>query len=175
MNSKTWMNWIRPAALAAFAVLPGMACSYSMSVGRHSRKRAGWWRWESTLRRDATWQVTKTAAWLSNYSGWAGRGPGTALFYAQPNSAHTARAVTLHVIAGVPFGLHRLYHGAILGLRHDVHRGHHFDEPIRPVTTFRRDSCPNLVCKCFVFMFGVGTWVARSAFHHDKSRLGDRH
>src|SRR5438270_601425 len=99
MNNKTWMNWIRPAVLAAFAVLPGMACSYSMSVGAIPAG-GGVVAVGVNTQAGCPWQVTRNVGWMSNYSTWSGRGPGTAYFYAQPNNARSARAVTLRVIAG---------------------------------------------------------------------------
>ncbi len=32
MNNRSWMNWIRRAALAALAAIPGLCCTYSVSV-----------------------------------------------------------------------------------------------------------------------------------------------
>jgi hypothetical protein len=96
MNKQTLMNLIRTAALAALAAIPGMCCSYSVSVPAIPASGGVMPVYVST-QAGCPWQVTHSAGWMSNYGGQAGAGPGVVYVYASPDYS-AARSVPVHVV-----------------------------------------------------------------------------
>ncbi len=86
----------RTAALAATTAIPGMCCSYSVSVptiaagGRVVPVSVG-------TQPGCSWQVTHTAGWMSNYGGQTGTGPGVVYVYVAPDYG-SARSSPVHVL-----------------------------------------------------------------------------
>jgi len=97
MTNRNCMSSIRILVLAAAAALPGLACSYSMSA-EVAPVHGGVVAVQVNTQAGCSWQVTETAGWLSAYAGTTGKGPGTALMYAQPNYTGVARSTILHVV-----------------------------------------------------------------------------
>jgi hypothetical protein len=97
MTRKTWINSIRFLAVLAIAVLPGLACSYSVSA-QAIPAGGGVFAVSVSTQNGCAWQLTDNTGWISNYSGTTGHGPATALMYAQPNHTGVPRSATLHVV-----------------------------------------------------------------------------
>ena len=77
MNKQLLMNCIRTAVLAAVAAIPGLSCTYSVSVPAIPAS-GGVVFVSVNTQPGCKWQVTRTGLFLNYYSGWAGTGPGTA-------------------------------------------------------------------------------------------------
>ena len=100
MNKQSLMNMIRTAALAAMAAIPGMCCSYSVSVPAIPASGGVFPVYVNT-QAGCQWEVVHTAGYFSNYSGWTGYGPGVAYLYAQPDYG-AARSSTIGVNETIP-------------------------------------------------------------------------
>jgi hypothetical protein len=97
MNKQSLMNMIRTATLAALAAIPGMCCSYSVSVPTIG-SGGGVVPVYVNTQGGCTWQVTHTAGWMSNYTGQTGSGPGVVYVYVAPDYG-AARSSVMHVLA----------------------------------------------------------------------------
>ena len=87
------------AGLAAFTLLPAMACSYSASspvVGAGGGNIAI----QIQTQPGCSWQVTSSAAWLEIYSARSGSGSGYVYVYVTPDKG-AARASYINVVAPV--------------------------------------------------------------------------
>ena len=96
MNKQSFMNLIRTAALAAMAAIPGMCCSYSVSVPTIGAGGGVVPVYVNT-QPGCSWQVTHAAAWMSNYGGQTGSGPGVAYAYVSADYG-AARSTAVHVL-----------------------------------------------------------------------------
>jgi hypothetical protein len=81
MNKQTLMNLIRTAALAAMAAIPGMCCSYSVSVPAIGAG-GGPVPVYVTTQPGCSWEISHASAFLSYYGGRTGTGSGVAYLYA---------------------------------------------------------------------------------------------
>jgi hypothetical protein len=87
VNQQALMNCLRTAALAAFAAIPGLSCTYSVSVP--AIPASGGLVYVSVdTQRGCGWTV-ETGGFLSYYSARSGAGPGTAILLAQPDRGAT--------------------------------------------------------------------------------------
>ena len=96
MNKQTLMNLVRTAALAAMAAIPGMCCSYSVSVPAigagggvvpvYVNTQAG-----------CSWEISAGGNFLSYYGSRTGSGSGVVYLYATPDSK-AARSATVNVL-----------------------------------------------------------------------------
>ena len=102
MNKQSLMNLIRTAALAAMAAIPGMCCSYSLSVPAIPASGGVIPVYVNT-QPGCSWQVTHTAAWLSSYGGQTGRGPGVVYVYAAADRG-AQRTDQVHVVTSSSSG-----------------------------------------------------------------------
>jgi hypothetical protein len=84
MNNQSFMNLIRTAALAAMAAVPGMCCTYSVSVPAIPAGGGVIPVYVST-QGACTWQVTHAAGWMSSYGSQSGRGAGAVYVYVAPD------------------------------------------------------------------------------------------
>src|SRR5262249_7387269 len=96
MIKQALMNMIRTAALAALAAIPGMCCSYSVSVPAIGAGGGVVPVYVST-QAGCSWQVTHSAGWMSNYGQQTGSGPGLVYVYVAPDYG-AARSTVVHVV-----------------------------------------------------------------------------
>jgi len=96
MFSQTLKNMIRTATLAALAAIPGMCCSYSVSVPAIGAAGGVAPVYVST-QPGCSWQVTHSAGWMSNYGSQSGAGPGVVYVYCTRDTG-AARSSAVHVI-----------------------------------------------------------------------------
>jgi hypothetical protein len=96
MNKQSWMNVIRTAALAAMAAIPGMCCSYSVSVPAIGASGGAAPVYVNT-QQGCPWQVTHSAGWMSNYGSQLGTGPGVVYVYAAPDYG-ASRSTVVRVV-----------------------------------------------------------------------------
>jgi hypothetical protein len=96
MNKQSLMNLIRTAALAAMAAIPGMCCSYSVSVPTIGAGGGVVPVYVST-QAGCAWEISAGGNFLSYYGGRTGTGPGVAYLYAAPDSK-AARSATVNVL-----------------------------------------------------------------------------
>jgi hypothetical protein len=100
MKQQTLMNLLRTAALAALAAIPGLSCTYSVSVPAIPASGGYVYATVST-QAGCAWMVD-TSGFLSYYSR-SGVGTGAAIFYAQPDRG-AARSVSVRVLESVQQG-----------------------------------------------------------------------
>jgi hypothetical protein len=99
MNQQFFMNLIRTAALAAMAAIPGMCCSYSVSVPAIGQGGGVVPVYVNT-QPGCPWQVTHTVGWMSNYGSPTGAGPGAAYVYVAPDYGAARTTLVRVVVAG---------------------------------------------------------------------------
>ena len=97
MNRQSLVNCIRTAALAALAAIPGLSCSFSVSVPAIPAS-GGYVYVSVNTQPGCAWELSRTGSFLSYYSGRIGSGPGTVILYAQPDYGN-ARTATVGVSA----------------------------------------------------------------------------
>jgi hypothetical protein len=93
MNTNFLKNGIRLAALAAFTLLPGMACTYSATspvVGSAGGKVA-----VTVYTQPGCAWTAEGASFGSVIAGRQGRGSGTFYMYVSPNSGRAARSAVV--------------------------------------------------------------------------------
>ena len=100
MNKQTLMNSIRIAALAALAAIPGLSCTYSVSVP--AIPASGGYVYVSVNTQPGCAWMVDTSGFLSYYSR-SGVSAGTAILYAQPDRG-AARSVAVRVLQSVQEG-----------------------------------------------------------------------
>jgi hypothetical protein len=96
MNKQGMMKLIRTAALAAMAAIPGMCCTFSISVPAIGSGGGVVPVYVST-QAGCPWQVTHSAGWMSNYGGSTGYGPGVIYVYVAPDYG-AARSTPVHIV-----------------------------------------------------------------------------
>lgn len=96
MNKQSLMNLIRTAALAAMAAIPGMCCSYSVSVPAIGAG-GGVVPVTVSTQPGCSWEISHTSAFLSYYGSRTGTGSGVAYLYANPDNG-AARSATVNVL-----------------------------------------------------------------------------
>jgi hypothetical protein len=96
MHKHFLTNLIRTAALAAMAAIPGMCCSYSVSVPAIGAGGGVVPVYVST-QYGCSWQVTHSAGWMSNYGSQTGSGPGVVYVNVAPDYG-AARSTVVHVL-----------------------------------------------------------------------------
>ena len=101
MKSST-MNWIRLAAFAALAAIPGLSCTYSASVPAIP-SGGGYVYVSVNTQPGCSWMVSESSSFLSYYSARSGVGPGTAILYAQPDRG-PARTTLVRILQSVQRG-----------------------------------------------------------------------
>jgi hypothetical protein len=83
MIEHSLLNWIRAVTIAALAVVPGLSCSYSISVP--AIPASGGLVYASVeTQRGCPWTI-ETGGFLGIYSPRTGAGPGTAVLVAEPD------------------------------------------------------------------------------------------
>ena len=101
MNKQTLMNMIRSAALAAMAAIPGMCCSYSVSMPAIG-SGGGVVAVAVNTSANCAWDLTHSQTWLSAYGSQHGVGPGYVYLYASAYGGRTARTQPIHVTVTSP-------------------------------------------------------------------------
>jgi hypothetical protein len=96
------MNWIRVAAVAALAAIPGMSCTYTASIAPIPAS-GGLVYVSVNTQAGCTWMVSESSAFLSYYSARSGVGPGTTILYAQPDRG-AARSTLVRILQSVQGG-----------------------------------------------------------------------
>ena len=98
MNKQSLMNCIRAAALAALAAIPGLSCTYSVSVP--AIPATGGYVYISVgTQAGCLWTVSQNSSFLTFETTRSGDGPGAVLIYARPNSGG-ARSSLVDVNSG---------------------------------------------------------------------------
>lgn len=97
MNKQSLMNSLRAAALAALAAIPGLSCTYSVSVPAIPAT-GGYVYVSVNTQPGCGWELSRSGSFLSYYSGRTGAGPGTVILYAAPDNG-AARSATVGVSA----------------------------------------------------------------------------
>jgi hypothetical protein len=93
MNRQSLMNLIRTAALAAMAAIPGMCCSYSVSVQTNPIPASGGpVQIYVSTQPGCQWELSHGGTFLSYYGGRTGTGSGYAYLYATANYGATRTA-----------------------------------------------------------------------------------
>ena len=95
MNKQSLMNLIRTAALAAMAAIPGMCCSYSVSVPAIGAG-GGLVPVYVTTQAGCAWEISAGGAFLSYYGSRTGSGSGVAYLNAAVDRG-AARSATVSV------------------------------------------------------------------------------
>jgi hypothetical protein len=96
MNKQTLMNLIRTAALAATTAIPGMCCSYSVSVPAIGAGGGPAPVYVST-QPGCSWEISAGGGFLSYYGSRTGSGSGVAYLYASVDRG-AARSATVNVL-----------------------------------------------------------------------------
>ena len=97
--SKSLMNVIRVAALAAMAAIPGLCqCGYSIAVENNPMPASGGVvaLYVNTAP-GCSWQISHTSSFLSYYGARTGSGPATVYLWAAPYGGRTARTGPVYV------------------------------------------------------------------------------
>ena len=109
MNKQSLMNCIRTAALAALAAIPGISCTYSVSVPAIPAS-GGYVYVSVNTQSGCQWMIDAVSGFLSYYSARTGIGPGTAIVYAQPDRG-AARSAVVRVLQSVQSGCDQVIGG----------------------------------------------------------------
>jgi hypothetical protein len=84
-------------ALAALAAIPGLSCTYSVSVPAIPAN-GGYVYVTVNTQAGCAWELSRSGSFLGYYSGRTGTGPGTVILYAEPDPG-AARSATVGVAA----------------------------------------------------------------------------
>jgi hypothetical protein len=95
MNRQSLMNMLRTAALAAMAAIPGMCCSYSVSVPAIGAG-GGPVPVYVTTQPGCAWQISHAGSFFSYYGSRTGSGSGVAYLYATADRG-AARTAPVYV------------------------------------------------------------------------------
>lgn len=98
--NKPLMNMICAAALAAMAAIPGMCCTYSVSVPAIGAG-GGVIAVAVATQAECSWSLTHTQAWMSAYGAQSGVGSGYVYLYVSPDRG-AERSQAIHVTALIP-------------------------------------------------------------------------
>ena len=102
MNKQSLMNCIRTCALMALAAIPGLSCTYSVSVPAIPAT-GGYVYVSVNTQAGCQWMVSQSSGFLGYYGSRTGVGPGAAYFYAQPDRG-AARSAVVHLLQSVQGG-----------------------------------------------------------------------
>ncbi len=131
MNKQSLMNMIRTAALAALAAIPGMCCSYSVSVPAIG-SGGGVVPVYVNTQPGCAWQISHASNFLSYYGGTERIRIGSRLPVRDPGSRGRTAPVYVHSRIATSVGsAHETFNIAPAGAMHPAPRRFSIDVPVR--------------------------------------------